>query len=235
MGYALWVAAGLLLAGIAARWQKEGSGLEPAQRSRLALVALVGAILGAYGLQLPADLFGWNAPPPAGVAGDGMPLGGRTVLGGLLGGWLAVEVQKRRAHIRRPTGDEFALPLALALACGRLGCLAAGCCAGVPCEPGPWAWVDAAGVSRVPVQAIEAAFHFGAAVLLACGSRRGWQPGRRLLLYFAAYAVVRFALEFWRQNPRVVAFLTWHQMLAMLLFVLASAAWVQRTQAGSLP
>ncbi|MFY9343717.1 MAG: hypothetical protein WAT39_14580, partial [Planctomycetota bacterium] len=126
MGYFLCVLAGLLLAVLAFRWQPRAGELPAHQRSLLRVMALLGAIGGAYLLQLPADLLGWNAPPPPGTGGDSLPLGGRTVLGGLLGGWLAVEGYKACAGIRLATGGDFALPLAVALGCGRLGCWTAG-------------------------------------------------------------------------------------------------------------
>jgi phosphatidylglycerol:prolipoprotein diacylglycerol transferase len=227
--YTVCVALGIALAALAARWQGEPVGLSRGQRSALLLWAVGGAILGAYGLQLPADLLGFAAPPPPGLhAPDAAPLGGRTVLGGLLGGWLAVELGKRRLGVRMPTGDAFALPLAVALGCGRLGCAAAGCCAGVRCAPHWWACVDAAGAPRLPVQIGEAAVHFAAAIVLAVAARRGLARGRRLAGYLALYAVVRFLLEFARENPPVLLGLSWHQLLAVALLLLAGGTWWRR-------
>jgi len=228
--YTLWVAVGIALAALAARWQRDDAGLPPEVRTRLLLWAVGGAIAGAYGLQLPADLLGFAAPPPPALhAPDAAPLGGRTVLGGLLGGWLAVELGKRRLGVRAPTGDPFALPLALALGCGRLGCAAAGCCAGVVCAPHWWAYCSADGVPRLPVQFAEAAFHFAAAVVLAIAARRGRARGRRLAAYLAVYAVVRFALEFARENPPVLLGLSWHQLLAVALLCVAGGTWWRRS------
>jgi len=228
IGYFVCVLAGLVVAALASRWQGDVVGLPDGVRARLLLAAVLGAIVGAFLLQLPADLCGWSAPPPPGMRGDGMPLGGRTVLGGLLGGWLAVEVAKHRLGVRLPTGDGFALPLALALGCGRLGCMFAGCCAGESC--GTWwgAYVDALGTPRVPVQAIEAALHFAMAAWIWLAMRRGWQRGRRLAIYVTLLAAVRFTLEFWRQHPRVLLGLDWYQLLAAALLLLAGSTWRRR-------
>ncbi|MEZ6037918.1 MAG: prolipoprotein diacylglyceryl transferase [Planctomycetota bacterium] len=231
MGYAIWVAAGIVLAAVVARVQPKASTLEPAQRQALSLAALAGAIFGAYGLQLPADLLGWHAPPPPGVHGD--PLGGRTVLGGLLGGWLGVEGMKLLAGIRRPTGGDFALPLAIALGCGRLGCFVAGCCAGTECAPGWFATCDAIGTPRVPTQLIEAGYHFVAVIPLADAAWRGRWSTTRLPAYLAGYAVVRFVVEFWRQHPPMLAGLTWHQLLAVALFALTFSVWLRRACYGA--
>jgi len=234
IGYSLWVAVGIALAALAARWQGPPAVLSQRQRSALLLCAVGGAVLGAYGLQLPADLLGLQAPPPAGVSGgDALPLGGRTVLGGLIGGWLAVEWGKRRAGITAPTGDAFALPLALALACGRLGCASAGCCAGSECAPHWWAWVDADGVPHLPVQWAEAAFHFAMAGWLARCVRTGTATGRRLALYLSLYAALRFVLEFVRLQPVAWLGLTWHQGLALVLLLLAGSTWWRRARSLS--
>jgi len=232
IGYTLWVACGLLLAALAARWQGNVTGLDANVRTRLMLVAISGAIFGAYGLEVPADLLHWTAPPPPGLGGDALPLGGRTVLGGLLGAWLAVEFAKKRFGITQPTGDGFALPLALALGCGRLGCLSAGCCAGAACAPAWWAHVDAAGQARVPVQAIEAVFHFAAAGVLALRMRRPRNRGTALAGYLALLSVVRFVLEGWRQNPPVLAGLSYYQLLAVPLFAITATTWWRRMRAG---
>lgn len=235
MGYFLCVAAGLLLASLAARWQPRALELPPAERQWLVLCAIAGAIVGAYGLELPADRLGWTAPPPPGAHGDALPLGGRTVLGGLLGGWIGVELRKLRAGIRTPTGGDFALPLAIALGCGRLGCWSAGCCAGAECAPAWYATIDAAGTARWPVQLGEAAFHFAAAGLLALAAHRRWWPTQRLPAYVAACALLRFVLEFARQHPPVLAGLTWFQWLALALFALAGGTLWRRLGAGRHP
>lgn len=232
LGYFLCVATGLLGAALAARWQPRSTQLSPAERQAVAFAALFGAILAAYGLQLPADLLGFHAPMPPGMAGDGMPLGGRTVLGGLLGGWLGVELMKWRLGIRRPTGGDFALPLAIALCCGRIGCWLAGCCGGQPCAAEWYATIDAVGTPRLPVQLLEATFHGLCAVALAIAARRRFWPERRLAAYLALYALVRFALEFWRLHPPIAFGLSWYQFLAMALFGLAGATWWQRRPNG---
>lgn len=226
VGYAVWVMVGVLAAMLAAWWQPSSVAVPANARQALSLAAFAGAVLGAFGLQLPADVLGWHAPPPPGVHAD--PLGGRTVLGGLLGGWLAVELMKKVARVRVPTGGDFALPLALALGFGRLGCIAAGCCAGVVCDPGLLAMADVDGTPRVPTQAIEAAFHFAAATLLAFAAWRGRWPTTRLPAYVAAYSCLRFVVEFWRQHPPVLAGLTYYQWLCLALLLLTATVWAKR-------
>ncbi len=229
--YAFFVLSGLGLSALIARALPSPSSVAPADRVWLRAAALTGAVLGAYGFEAPADLFGW-AYRPEGAPEVGL-LGGRTVLGGILGGWGAVELCKAWRGVRGSTGDLFALPLAVALAVGRLGCVTEGCCPGVPVERGSvWALVD--GVlhrtpERFPATLLEAYFHVAAAVVLWATRARAWPEGVRFAGYVGAYAVARFALEFARENPRLVLGLSWYQGLSGLLFAAAlvrgASAW----------
>jgi prolipoprotein diacylglyceryltransferase len=226
--YPLWVGLGVLAAAIVSRLQPDDRPDLAPQRSALALAAAIGAVAGAYLCELPADLCGWSWSPT--MAPDGsLPLGGRTVLGGLLGGWLAVEWLKWKRGITGPTGDGFAAPLAVALACGRLGCVHAGCCAGQVCDAACW-WSasDAQGITRYATAHADALFHVIAFIALIVAGHYGWWRGRRLAAYLALYSVVRFSLEYARANPPVLLGLTWYQLIAIMLFALASGTWWRR-------
>jgi phosphatidylglycerol:prolipoprotein diacylglycerol transferase len=236
VSYRLWVAAGVLLAFAVSRLQRDERPELAERRPLLLLAAVIGAVAGAFLFELPADRYGWTT----GTDGDAAPglLLGRPVLGGLIGGWLAVEAAKLALGVRGPTGDGFALPLACALACGRLGCASAGCCAGSELAHGAWwsafAVHDAHGVARFPAQLAEAAFHALAAALLLVAARRGWMRGRRVAAYLAVYAVVRFLIESERANPPIALGMTYYQFLARGLFALAGGMWcVRSVRAGS--
>lgn len=208
LAYPVAITAGIALAWWLRRLQPADPPEVAAKAPLLLAAAAVGAVLGAYLGDLPAGWLGWDL-------GDGERFGGRTVLGGLLGGWLLVEGAKRLAGLRAPTGDRFAAPLAAALACGRVGCALAGCC-------GP-SWTTL----------VEIAFHAGACLVLLLAAFRNWQPGRRLAIYLALYAVLRLALEVWRGHPPIVLGLTWYQCLALALLLLAGGTWLARQRAGS--
>ena len=116
MTYTLCVALGILAAFAAARVLPQNTsvpaGLAGFPRGKdvrdgVRLWALIGAVVGAHLFELPADLFGWAAPSPEMLAhpGQGSMILGRTVLGGLLGGWIAVEWKKRRMGFVGATGD----------------------------------------------------------------------------------------------------------------------------------
>jgi len=63
---------------------------------------------------------------------------GRTVIGGIGGGYLAVEVTKKWVNYPYSTGDAFALAIPLGHAIGRMGCFLGGCCYGTVSHL-PWA------------------------------------------------------------------------------------------------
>jgi phosphatidylglycerol---prolipoprotein diacylglyceryl transferase len=82
----------------------------PGQRYPIFLLLVwSGAVAGAYCL-------GSLNPALAGIAGEG-----RSILGAILGGILVAESYKAACGIRVSTGAVFVLPLAIAIAIGRLG------------------------------------------------------------------------------------------------------------------
>jgi len=206
-------------------------------RHALSLIALVGAVAGAFLFEVPADLFGWTA----GVAGEpavAHALGGRTVVGGLLGGWLAVEAGKWGLGVAQPTGDGFALPLAIGLACGRVGCLLTGCCAGRVSGGDEW-WAPLAlpghdARLRFPAQLAEVLFHVACAAALVALSRSGGLRLRRFAAYVALYGAFRFALEVVRDNPRLWLGLTYYQLLSVPLIAMAAGTLLARSRATPL-
>ncbi len=105
-----------------------------------------------------------------------------------------------------PFLDIAAVCLGLFLACGRIGCLFAGCCHG---RPHRWGVCygsghaaeglprELAGVPLLPVQAIESACVLGI-VVCAIALVLSRPVGTAFTWYLGAYGAVRFALEFLR-------------------------------------
>jgi prolipoprotein diacylglyceryltransferase len=94
--------------------------------------------------------------------------GGKTIVGGLLGGWLSVEIAKLLLHIRSRTGDLYAIPLCLGIAIGRIGCFAAGLADDTYGTPTtlPWGSDFGDGIRRHPTQLYELVFLLLLAALL---------------------------------------------------------------------
>ena len=158
---------------------------------------------------------------------------GKTILFGLVGGYFGVELAKAILEVKVKTGDSFAVPVAAAVAVGRLACFVGGCCFGKPTSL-PWGVVFHDGIRRHPTQLYEAAFHASAAVFLAWTERRGLFRLQRIKLYLIAYLVYRFFTEFIRPEPIVALGLTAYQWGALALLPVFAWLWHRDARARSI-
>ncbi|HEY3500477.1 MAG TPA: prolipoprotein diacylglyceryl transferase family protein, partial [Polyangiaceae bacterium] len=121
--------------------------------------------------------------------------------------------------------DRVVPPAFLISAWGRLGCLSYGCCYGRPCAHG-LVWRDphskvhreqgpAGCVPRVPTPLLSAALAAGVAALGGLLLTRGALPGAVAAGVLLAYAVARFGLEHFRDEPRLARRLTKGQLLCL--------------------
>ena len=127
---------------------------------------------------------------------------GKTVVGGIAGGYLGVKLTKKVLGIRYRTGDAYAVALPLAQGVGRIGCFLHGCCYGGAWD-GLWA-VEMVGTTRHPTQLYEAALDLGLALLLWSLRKRPYPPGHLFLRMILGYAVIRFAMEPLRGDVSIV-------------------------------
>ena len=161
---------------------------------------LVGCIFGAWA---GSKLLAWVESPAvylAALATDpALLLGGKTIVGGLLGGWTGIEFAKKRLGLAQSTGDGFLWPLALGNAIGRLGCFFTGLSDrtyGVATTL-PWGVDFGDGVSRHPAQLYESAYVLALATTIWLATRHRILPaGVRFRLYFAGYFLFRTIVEF---------------------------------------
>lgn len=130
---------------------------------------------------------------------------GKTILGGIAGGYVSVLCAKRYMGITRPTGDLFAVATCAGEAVGRWGCYFGGCCYGRPTVALWDVWQHHAW--RHPTQLY---LSLACLLILIALVRLETQPDRvpgqvytenvlfcvQGLLYCAA----RFAVEFWRES-----------------------------------
>jgi prolipoprotein diacylglyceryltransferase len=131
--------------------------------------------------------------------------GGKTIVGGLLGGWLAVEIAKPLLNIHTRTGDLFAIPLCLGIAIGRIGCFLAGLADDTYGKPSslPWAVNFGDGIPRHPTQLYEITFLLLLAALLFWLSRRPHANGALFRLFMAAYLTWRLLIDFIKPQPLI--------------------------------
>jgi phosphatidylglycerol:prolipoprotein diacylglycerol transferase len=125
-------------------------------------------------------------------------MAGKTVVGGLVGGLIAVEATKKFIGVRESTGDLFAVALALGIAIGRIGCFLAGLqdrTYGLPTTL-PWGVDFGDGIARHPTQLYEAAFLAWLAWHLARASQRPHVNGDLYKLFMVSYLGLRLAIDF---------------------------------------
>lgn len=166
--YAMLIATSIACCSLLLRRSQRRLPLSNHQRIAVGLGAFVGAMLLA---KAPFYFAGDFATSPVAT----WLADGKSIMFGLVGGYLGVELVKAALGIRIKTGDSFAFPVAVAIAIGRLGCFAAGCCYGTVTDL-PWAVhfsaVDAdPAVCRHPVQLYEFLFHGSAAAFLFFATR----------------------------------------------------------------
>lgn len=151
---------------------------------------------------------------------------GKTILCGLVGGYAGVEAAKWALMIKTKTGDGFAVPVAVGVAIGRLGCFDFGCCYGTPTEM-PWGIVfpGAGDMPRHPTQLYETGFHLSMALLLYWFQRRGMFRGQLIKLYIISYAAYRFCTEFIRPEERIWYEMTGYQLACVVIALLFAYLW----------
>jgi phosphatidylglycerol:prolipoprotein diacylglycerol transferase len=181
-------------------------------RREVLWLGLAAVVVGGLGARLAQHLLGGGSLLST-------EAGGRTIVAGVLFGWLGVEVAKRLLGVRTSTGAAFALALSLGEGIGRIGCHFNGCCFGREWD-GPLA-VWQSGAWRFPVQLASSAFALG--LFFVLWSLRGRvESGALFRLYLVAFAGGRFFLEFLRGSSPSYGPLTVAQWVC--LEVLASVA-----------
>ncbi len=193
------------------------------QRLAIGFAAFCGAMLGAkLPFVLGSLIDGWRGL----LDGTVWFSNGKTIVCGLVGAYFAVELTKWTMRIRTKTGDTFVVAAAVSIAIGRLGCLAAGCCYGLPTNL-PWGLRCAAvdNLIRHPTQLYESIFHASMAGLMFFGQRAGLWRGQWAKLYILSYLLYRFASEMLRPEARLTWGLTAYQWFALAIAPVFVALW----------
>ncbi|MBI3863624.1 MAG: prolipoprotein diacylglyceryl transferase [Planctomycetia bacterium] len=202
-----------------ARYSQRGLGLSSTERLGVGLGAFCGAMIGA---KLPFVFSDWNEF----LSGAAWFSNGKTILLGMVGGYFGVETAKWCLGVRVRTGDSFVVPVAAAIAIGRLGCFVGGCCYGTPTDL-PWGVVfpHVDPLPRHPTQIYESIFHATCAIVLAIVLHNGWCRGNLMKLYIILYAAYRFATEFIRPEARFLGGWTAYQFASIVLAIGFGCLW----------
>lgn len=169
---------------------------EPGNRMLILGAAVLGAMVGSKLLHMLEHL------PHFFQQNDmALWLGGKSLLGGLLGGTLGVEIAKKLTGWVHPTGDPWVPALSVGIIIGRLGCQLSGLwdqTYGAPTSL-PWGWDYGDGIPRHPTALYEMIL-----VAMACTAARRprilQKPGASFALFLICYCAMRFLLE-WLKPP----------------------------------
>lgn len=158
---------------------------------------LVGAVFGAL---FGSKLLAWLESPGAFFPHLNQAVtweGGKTIVGGLLGGWIGVEIAKKCLGLRQSTGDAMVFPLIFGMSVGRIGCFLTGLDDDTFGNHTtlPWA-VNFGDGPRHPTQLYDIVFLVLLAVTLRLWSRKPHPNGRMFAVFLVCYLLYRFAIEF---------------------------------------
>jgi phosphatidylglycerol:prolipoprotein diacylglycerol transferase len=211
----------------------EKKNLETKKFFWLSLVIFSGGVLGsrlAFLLQTPREFLSnisllWN------------PGAGSIFLGGLVGavffGWLYIRLVKLDFWT---IADLLVLPLTLGISIGRIGCFLINDHQGAITSL-PWGilWPD--GFLRHPVALYESLAGFIFFIIFWRLKDNFKRPGQLSLLFLASYSVIKFFLDFTRQQQGFLAdahfwkFDT-SQWLAIFIFLIALVLWQKKKKAN---
>ncbi len=239
--YGLLVAIGFIVGlSIAARLAAR-DGISRDDTWNLGLVVLVAALVGAKLLMIATEYQYYIARPSELFSLATLRSGG-AFYGGLLFALAAAALYMRAKQMPGwKTADAFAPGIALGHSIGRLGCFSAGCCYGEPTDL-PWGVVFTdrfanetigvpLGISLHPTQLYEAGAELAIFFLLLVIVRRRRFDGEVILSYLIFYSAARFAIEYFRGDPRGFLFggmLSTSQFLSILILPTALALYLMR-------
>ena len=209
--YGIFLAVGMLLALFVASRLGARDGLPRERIYDLGLWVLVGGLVGSKLLMLLLE-------PDVQVFTLDFLRSGGVFYGGLIGGFLAVVILVRIYKLPFwKVADAFAPGVALGQAFGRQGCFSAGCCWGKHTDL-PWGvhfselgheytgvpivGPDGSDLYLHPTQLYESFIMLAVFGILVYLHRKKKFDGQILIAYGIIYSLVRFSIEFIRDDPR---------------------------------
>lgn len=182
---------------------------------------LVGCIFGAL---IGAKLLAWAEAPGFYWAMRNDPnfwFGGKTIVGGLLGGWMGIEIAKKALGISSSTGDLCVYPVILGMCIGRVGCFLTGLSdntCGIATTL-PWGVDYGDGIPRHPAQIYEILFLIALGSVLWVKRASLTIPGLQFRWFMAGYLAFRFYIDFFKPHWTLFAGLSGIQWGCALAFI----------------
>lgn len=214
--------------------KRRGDPISDSTRWTVIAAAAVGAAIGSkllFWIEDPRLSIDWIRTSPV------LLMGGKTIVGGFLGGTIAVEVVKRFAGERRSTGDLFVVPLCIGTAIGRVGCFLSGLADQTygTATSLPWGVDFGDGVSRHPTQLYEVAFMLALAAAAGRLSRLHLRNGDLFKLFMLSYLIFRLVVDSVKPAPAFggLSAIQWTCLVAILYYARFVPGIVGSTVAGS--
>lgn len=182
---------------------------------------LLGATIGAF---LGSRIAGFFENPVFGFSETYFIqlLNAKTIMGGLFGGLIGVEVSKKIIHEKQSSGDLFVFPIISGIFIGRIGCFLSGVTEFTyGKETNFFTGMDLGdGKLRHPLALYELVFLILLFILLKqLASYTKFQNGLQFKLFMIAYFGFRFLIEFLKPNVFYVAGLSSIQWLCLLCWI----------------
>ena len=236
--YGVLIALAFFLGMTLASHRAERVGQDPQLIMDLAFYLMVAAIVGSRILYVILDYRVYMQEPLRILK---IWEGGLVFYGGLIAAIIVGASFMRRHRMSFwPTADILAPSIALGQAIGRLGCLAAGCCYGLPTERS-WGVIFTnpealapLGIRLHPSQIYESLAALTIFLFLLIYQRQKRFSGQIFLSYVSLYALARFFLEFFRGDYRgslnILSFsLSTSQIISLLGIVISLVLFRART------
>ncbi|WP_062059934.1 prolipoprotein diacylglyceryl transferase [Aquimarina longa] len=185
------------------------------------LSILIGAVFGAF---LGSRIFGFLENPVICFTPECILqlLSVKTIMGGLFGGLLGVELAKRVIGEKHSSGDLFTFPIILGISIGRIGCFLAGVKEFTyGKETASFLGMDLGdGVLRYPIALFEVVFLLILWRVLRFFQTKSQLESGLLFKYFMIlYFLFRFCIEFLKPNTFFILGLSSIQYLCILCFI----------------
>lgn len=185
------------------------------------LSIIIGAVFGALVLSRIAAFF---ENPIAHHNEDWLfNLNNKTIMGGLFGGLLGVELAKKIIGEKHSSGDLFTLPIILGIIIGRLGCFLAGIkefTYGI--ETSFFMGMDLGdGVTRHPIALYEVVFLILLFIIIKRLQKTAiyFVNGNYFKLFMVSYFSLRFCIEFLKPNSFYMLGLSSIQLLCLICLI----------------
>lgn len=207
--------------------KKSKDSLSDVNRLYVILGATIGALLGSRllgSLVYPEIFFSFTSV-------FDLFLGGKTIVGGLIGGLIGVEIMKKIIGEKNSSGDLLVYPVLIAMMIGRIGCLLTGVYDNtVGVETDFFLGFDQGdGLSRHPTSLYEIVFlallFF---VLKNIETSKKLLPGDLFKLFLSGYLLFRFCIDFLKPYPEVFLGLGSLQIACLLVLLYYAKIFIQR-------